>query len=201
MKKITVFVFSGPGGVGKTTLIEKLFKKKWAKEKLVRAISATTRGQRPGEKDGKDYLFISRQEFLRRKRKGYFLESEQVLENFYGTPRFFYDEAVKAKKSLILCIDVKGGSYLKNRLEGSKIITVFILAPNEKDLLTRLKCRNEDKEVIKKRIALAKQELKVAKAYDYRVVNHELEAALEEVEAIIRKETTQKQRRSTGDAT
>jgi guanylate kinase len=192
MEKTTVFVFSGPGGVGKTTLIEKLFKKKWAKEKLVRAISATTRAKRPGEKDGKDYLFVSRPEFLRRKRAGYFLESEQVLENFYGTPRFFYEEALAAKKSLVLCIDVKGGMHLKKHLGGSKIITVFISAPRKEDLLARLKCRNEDKAIIKQRIALAKQELKFAKAYDYRVVNHKLGLALEEAEAIIRREALQK---------
>lgn len=189
MEKTTIFVFSGPGGVGKTTLVEKLFKKKWAKEKLVRAVSATTRSLRPGEKDGKDYLFISRPEFLRRKREKYFLESEQVLEHFYGTPRFFYDEAVKTKKSLILCIDVKGGMYLKKHPGGSKITTIFISAPRKEDLLARLEKRNEDKAVIKQRIALAKQELKFAKTYDYRVVNHKLDAALAEIELIIRKET------------
>ena len=192
MEKTTVFVFSGPGGVGKTTLVERLFKRKWAKEKLVRAISATTRNRRPGEKDGKDYLFISREEFLRRKKEGYFLESEQVLENFYGTPRFFYDEAEKTKKSLVLCIDVKGGMYLKKHLEGSKIITIFISAPGKEELLARLKNRKEEKTVIKKRIALAEQELEFAKAYDYLVINHKLDTALEEIDTIIRKETIKK---------
>lgn len=188
MKKTTVFVFSGPGGVGKTTLVEKLFKKKWAQKKLIRAVSATTRRQRPGEKDGKDYLFVSQAEFLRCKKEGYFLESEQVLENFYGTPRFFYDEAVKTGKSLVLCIDVKGGMYLKKHLKESKITTVFISAPGKEELLERLKNRNEDKAVIKKRIVLARQELDFAKAYDYLVINRKLDTALKEIEAIIRKE-------------
>jgi len=189
MKEAAVFVFSGPGGVGKTTLVERLFKKKWAKEKLVRAISATTRAKRPGEKEGKDYLFISREEFLARKAKKYFLESEQVLENFYGTPKFFYDNAIKDKKSLVLCIDVKGGMYLKKHLKGSRIITIFISAPKKEDLLARLKNRKEETAVIEKRIKLAQQELKFAKAYDYLVINNKLEIALKEIEAIICNET------------
>lgn len=190
MLKPVVFVFSGPGGVGKTTLVAKLFKKTWAKKSLLRGISATTRAKRPGEQDGKDYLFLSRAEFARRKKQGYFLESEQVLDNFYGTPQFFYDDAVKAKKSLVLCIDVKGGMYLKKHLKAAKIITVFISAPKKEDLLARLKNRNEAQTVIRQRIALAKKELKFAGEYDHLVINHKLDAALKEIEIIIRKETT-----------
>ena len=192
MQPPAVFIFSGPGGVGKTTLVEALFKKPWAKKNLVRAISATTRARRPGEKNGKDYLFFTRAEFRRRKNAEYFLETERVLDNFYGTPRKFYTLAAAGKKSLVLCIDVKGAMHLKKTLKSGKITTVFIAAPKPKDLLARLKKRNEKRSIITKRIALAKQELQFIKKYDYVIVNRNVPKAVKEIEAVIKKITAGK---------
>ena len=189
MGKTTVFVFSGPGGVGKTTLVQKLFRSKKIRDNFIRSVSATTRAQRPGEKDGKDYLFLEKADFLAKEKAGYFLETEKVLENYYGTPRYFLDQAEKEKKSLILCIDVKGGMYLKKTVKQSRIVTVFITAPRKQDLLKRLENRAEDQKVIKQRIALAKTELSYLKKYDHVVVNREVEKAAAEIRDILLEET------------
>jgi len=192
MVKPKVFVFSGPGGAGKTTLVERLFNKKKVRANFIKSISATTRGKRPGEADGKDYLFLAKTDFLKKKKAGYFLETEKVLENHYGTPRFFWERAQKEGKGLVLCIDVKGGMYLKKTLKQSKIVTVFITAPREKDLFKRLNKRAENKKVIAERIALAQTELEYAGKYDYVVVNRAIKAAAAEIESILLNEINMK---------
>lgn len=180
-----IFVFSGPGGAGKTTLVDRLFRRKFVRDNFMRTISYTTRRRRPGEKDGRDYFFVAKRGFLRLKRKKFFLEEEKVLENYYGTPKFFFARAREAQKDLILCIDVKGGMYLKKNLKHGKIVTIFISAPTRQDLRRRLGARAEDKEIIKRRIRLAEEELKFAPDYDYLVINQHLKDTLKSLEAIL----------------
>ena len=88
-----VFVISGPGGAGKTTLVDKLFCKKTLRNNFIKGISFTTRKRRPQEKEGRDYFFVSKEEFLRLEKRRFFLENQKVLENYYGTPKFFYKQA------------------------------------------------------------------------------------------------------------
>lgn len=185
MKTPTIIILSGPSGAGKTTLLNKVFRKKNIRNKFVRAISYTTRPIRPKEKNGRDYFFVSKPKFLRLKEKGFFLESQRVLDNYYGTAKYFYDEAAKKNKNLILCIDVKGGLYLKKRKKEGKIITLFIAAPSELDLFKRLKKRTEAMETIQKRIALAKKEMKVSKLYDSIIINKDLDKSIKELEEVL----------------
>lgn len=187
-----IFVFSGPGGGGKTTLVKRLFRKKWTKDNFIKGISATTRQKRPGEKDKRDYIFLSKSEFLKLKKQGFFLENEKVVDNYYGTPKQFYLKAKKQKKHLALCIDVKGGMHLKKTMKQCKIVTIFITAPSQKELQKRMKKREESKKVIKDRIKLAKKELQFSKYYDYLVINQKLDTALEEISSILLKEVENK---------
>ncbi len=180
-----IFILSGPSGAGKTTLLYRLFRKKNIRQKFIRAISCTTRKKRQKERDGKDYYFLDKKTFLSLKKKGFFLETQRVLEDYYGTPRRYYLEAKKKKKDLILCIDVKGGMYLKDKLKDDKIITIFISTPKEKDLLERLKKRIEDEDFIHKRIKLAEKELHFSKHYDYVIINKDLKESLKKLEEIL----------------
>ena len=184
-KTPTIFIVSGPGGAGKTTLVDKLLEKKHIKQNFIRSISATTRKRRPQETEAKDYIFIDKREFLILEKKGFFLENQQVLENHYGTPRFFFNKAKKEKKDLILCIDVKGGMYLKKNFKSAKIITIFVSAPDGKELHRRLKNRAEKEAFIKKRLDLAKKELQFAKYYDYLIVNQKIEDSLKSLESVL----------------
>ncbi len=185
MKKPTAFIFSGPGGAGKTTLVDKLFRKKSIHNRFVKGISFTTRQVRPGEKSGRDYFFISKEEFIKLKKKNFFLESEKVLSDYYGTPKCFLAVAKREKKDLILCIDVKGGMNLRKNFKQGRTVTIFISAPTEKELQARLKKRTEKPEMIKKRINLSKKELQSAQYYDYVIINQDLRTTLNILESIL----------------
>lgn len=187
VKTPTIIILSGPSGAGKTTLLNKIFRKKNIKEKFIRAISYTTRKIRPKEKHGRDYFFIDKRKFLQLKKKNFFLESQRVLDNYYGTARYFYDRAAEENKSLILCIDVKGGMYLKKKRKEGKIVTLFIAAPSELDLFKRLKMRTEAARCIQKRITLAKKEMKVSRQYDSIIINKDLSKSLKELEKVLLK--------------
>jgi len=180
-----IFVISGPGGAGKTTLVNRLFGKKDIQESCLKAVTVTTRGKRPQEKDGQDYFFVTEEEFLKLKGKGFFLESQKILDNYYGTPKLFYGWAKAKGKHLILCIDVKGGMCLKKSLRAGKISTIFIAVPAKAELYRRMGKRAEAKGVIKKRVELAKEEMRFSKYYDYLVVNKDINVTLQELERII----------------
>jgi len=185
MKKVRIFVISGPGGAGKTTIVDKLFAKDKIKKTCIKGITVTTRPIRSKEKEGKDYFFVDEEEFLRLKEKRFFLESQKVLDNYYGTPRLLHLLAKTKKKGLVLVLDVKGGMYLKKNSEVGKIITIFLAAPSEKELCQRMKKRAESKKVITQRVELAKKELQYSKYYDYVVTNKTVEKTLQELQNII----------------
>jgi guanylate kinase len=185
MKNPKVFVISGPGGAGKTTIVERLFSREPIKNSFIKGITVTTRGKRVQEKEGKDYFFVEEEEFLRLKKKKFFLESERVLDNYYGTPKILYALAKQAGKGLILCIDVKGGMHLKSNPKIKRLTTVFLAAPTEKELYRRMKKRADKRGTIKERVKLAKKELQFSKYYDYLVTNRNIEDTLEELEKII----------------
>ena len=185
MKNPKVFVISGPGGAGKTTIVEQLFLRERIKKDFIKGVAITTRDKRPQEKEGKDYFFIEEEEFLRLKKRKFFLESQKILENYYGTPKILYALAKRESKSLILCIDVKGGMHLKEDAKVKKVTTIFLVAPSEKELYRRMKKRAEEKGAIRKRVELAKKELQFSKYYDYLVTNRNIKDTLKELEEII----------------
>lgn len=188
MKKPLLFILSGPSGAGKTTLLDRLFRKKFFREHFLLAVSCTTRKKRPGEKEGRDYFFIDKKTFLRRKREGFFLETQKVVEEYYGTPAFFLQQARKEGKGLVLCIDVKGGRYVQRRVKDAHIISIFVSAPDRNELQARLKKRKEAPSVIRKRIDLAKKELHYLKYYGYLIINKNLSESVQDLEAVLRGE-------------
>ena len=185
MKTPRIFIISGPGGAGKTTIVEKLFTNEKIKKTFIRGITVTTRGKRPKEKEGKDYFFVDEEEFLRLKKNGFFLESQKVLDNYYGTPKILHVLAQRGSKNLLLCIDVKGGMWLKKSPKIKKITTIFLAAPTKKELYRRMKKRDEAKKIIEKRVKLAKKELQFSKYYDYLVTNRNIQDTVKELEEII----------------
>jgi len=184
-KKTKIFIVSGPGGVGKTTILNTLFKKKRIKADFMKGIAVTSRPKRANEEEGRDYFFVDEGEFLWLKKKKFFLESQRVLDYYYGTSKLFFTLAKKKKKDLVLCLDVEGTAYLKKNFKGGKIITVFISAPNKKELYERMKKRDETKDAIKKRVELAKKEVKFSKEYDFVIINKDIKSTLKKLEKII----------------
>lgn len=176
-----IFIISAPSGCGKTTLIGRLLN---AGLGLSRSTSFTTRKQRRGEVNKKDYYFITLHTFENMKRRGGFLEWAKVINNYYGTPRKFVESKLKACKDVLLNIDVKGAMQVKRKCPDA--VSIFLLPPSLTELNERLKRRStETKLEIKKRLSLAKYEITKSRSYDYRVVNDNIERALEKIIAII----------------
>ena len=176
-----IFVISSPSGGGKTTICRIILKES---PELSYSISVTSRCPRLGEEDGKDYFFISKEEFDKKIGKGEFAEWAEVHGHRYGTPRNSLEEALRSGRDIILDIDVKGALKIKERYKGSCLI--FLLPPSLETLAARLKKRKTDDEKdIEKRLAKAKEEMAFLKEYDYAVVNQNLSKAVEEVRAII----------------
>lgn len=175
-----LLVISGPSGVGKGTIVRALKKRR---TDVVESISCTTRAPREGEKDGREYFFLSKAEFLRRIEENGFLEYDAHFENYYGTPKAFVEEQLKTK-SVILEIDVEGALKVKKVRPDS--VLVMIAPPSVEELKSRLVGRNtETEEQIEKRLARLEYELSKAKEYDFVVVNDDLESAIKQVEGII----------------
>lgn len=183
-----IIILSGPSGSGKTTLHQKLLKNPTLKRRLVRSLSATTRAPRPGEKDGVDYIFLTKKDFLACKKRGEFLESMKVFDNYYGTPLSKVQEALDRGKSILLCIDVKGAEVVsKKRPDALKI---FVKTPTLADLKQRLRNRGtESAKTLNLRLNIAKEELKQAGRYHYVIVNDRLLRAYKELAKLILRET------------
>lgn len=182
-----LFVLSAPSGSGKTTLCRKLAGFSSDGRKLVRSVSATTRSPRKGEKEARDYFFISPKEFNRRRKAGQFLEWARVLGQFYGTPRGFVQENLRRGNDVLLSIDVRGARQVRRKTK--RAVLIFVLAPSFEELTERLKKRStESLREISRRLNLAKQEMRRAKEYNYVVVNDKISQALARLKAIIRLE-------------
>jgi len=184
MKKGRIIIISGPSGSGKTTLNRKLLQSKRLKKKLVKSISVTTRLARLGEKNGRDYLFVSRKLFLFKKRAGHFLEWQKVFDNYYGTPRKAVEQLIKSGKSVLLCIDVKGARTVSRKCPDA--IKIFIMPPSLVILNERLAKRGtETPTSLSLRLAIAQREMKEASQYQYVLVNDQLTIASNRLESII----------------
>jgi guanylate kinase len=154
------------------------------KPELVLSVSATTRPARPGERQGIDYEFISRPEFMARRYRGGFLEWAEVFDQFYGTPRAPVDVALAQGQDVILELDIQGALAVK-RIRPEAVL-VFIEPPSFDDLLLRLRGRGtEDPETISKRVKAAYEEVKNKGLYDHIVVNADVNKAREELVRIL----------------
>lgn len=176
-----LLVLSSPSGGGKTTIAKQLL---LARDDLGYSVSATTRPMRAGEVDGRDYHFLSRDEFLRRESASDFLESATYGGELYGTLRSEIDRLIAAGKTVVLDIEIKGARQVRAQMPTA--VHVFVLPPSAAVLVGRLTGRNtESAHVLRERVARAADELKAVGEYDYVVVNEDLLAAVAQVAAIL----------------
>ncbi|MBI5346671.1 MAG: guanylate kinase [Chlamydiae bacterium] len=179
LKKGLFFVVSAPSGTGKTTLVRKLTKEL---DSIIESVSFTTRKPRAGEIEGVDYFFVSEKEFLAKVKRKEFLEYAKVLGNYYGTSRTWVNKHLTNKKHVVLVIDTQGALQLKGKINGAFI---FIAPPNLDELKSRLLQRDNDKKSMKKRVDLAKKELKISHKYDYNIINEDLHVTYEILRSIV----------------
>ena len=150
-------------------------------------MSVTTRQRRPQEKHGRDYLFITKKQFLYKKHAGHFLESQKVFDNYYGTPKKNVSDLLRRGKNVLLCIDVKGAKVIRRHFPEAVAIFIKTLSLNE--LKRRLLSRgSEDKKTINLRLKIARQELGEALHYKHIVINDSLFKALNRLKKIITSE-------------
>ncbi len=174
-------LFSGPSGVGKDTVLDIVLNKD---KNLQKSISLTTREIRDNETDGKDYYFISTDKFNEMINNGQVLEFAQYGSNFYGTPKAPIDKWLDEGRTVILKIEVQGASKIKELYPDS--VGIFVLPPSMDELENRLRSRGtEDEEDIRKRLEIAREEVKHSTDYDYVVINDDLESASDNVIAIV----------------
>lgn len=180
-------VISGPSGVGKSTITGRLVERTGA----VRSVSATTREPREGEADGQDYDFVSRDRFREMIAGGEMLEWAEVFGNYYGTPAAPVSRAVRAGRTVVLEIDVQGGVQVYAKAPEATFI--LVLPPSREELERRLRGRrSEDEASLARRLAEAEKEIEIARtsgAYQYEVVNDDLETAIGRVVDIVNQES------------
>ncbi|MEA2140138.1 MAG: guanylate kinase [Solirubrobacteraceae bacterium] len=176
-----VFVITGPSGVGKGTLIRGLMERM---DGLELSVSATTRAPRPGEIDGVDYHFLSREEFDRRVARGDFVEHADYAGRSYGTLRTELEERVAAGVPVVLEIEVQGARQVRATMP--EAVQVFIAPPSPEALRTRLIGRGtDDAEEVERRLKVAEQELAAQPEFGHVVVNDRLDDALNQLTAIV----------------
>lgn len=179
-----IFIISAPSGAGKSTLIKRLFRKM---PKLRFSVSCTTRAPRKGEKDGREYFFVNKDEFRKMIRKGEFAEWAKVHTNYYGTPKSYLKEVTGRGYDILLDIDVQGALSLHGKYPDAPMI--FIEPPSFEELERRIRGRGKDSEAaIRVRLRNARREMKYACMYGYRVVNNTVPSAVRELESIIKAE-------------
>lgn len=184
MDKGLLFIISGPSGVGKGSIRELVMKD--SSLNLTYSVSLTTREKRPHEVDGKDYYFVSEEEFYKNIEKGNFLEYNLFVGHSYGTPKDKVEEQLDKGKNVLLEIDVNGAKQVMSTFKG-KLVTIFILPPSLEELEKRIRSRSTENESdIEKRLARAKNEIALQSEYDYRVVNQDLKIASEQICQIIK---------------
>jgi guanylate kinase len=186
--KGAIIVLSGPSGSGKTTLAEMLVREPSLRKKLCRSISFTTRPRRTGERDKRDYFFISEAEFRRKRKAKKILEWTRYLGYYYGTDRDFLEDRLRIFRGIVLCLDVVGALRVK-RMFPSRAVIIFVLPPSVKELYRRIRSRaaSTTETEINRRLAAAREEVKAARAYDYRVKNKDLRKAIERLTRIVRR--------------
>src|ERR1700743_2429540 len=186
-----MFVLSSPSGAGKTTLSRLLIERMSG---LKMSVSATTRPMRPGEVEGRDYLFVDKARFEQMAERDELLEWATVFDNRYGTPRAPVEAALAAGQDVLFDIDWQGTQQLRSR-SGNDVVSVFILPPSVQALEQRLHTRAQDSdEVIRGRMKKAGDEMSHDDAYDYIIVNDNIGIAFEAVKSILRAEQLKRER-------
>ena len=187
-----VVVISGPSGAGKSSFVKALLRGNG--EDLTYSVSATTRAKRPHEIEGKDYFFLTRDEFQRRVNAGDFVEHAQVHGEMYGTLRSQIERVLESGRNVLLDVDVQGGQAVRRVYPDA--VLIFVLPPSIEDLEERLRARGTDREDrIKVRLENAQREIALMREYDYAVVNDDLETATQQVLAIVEAERCRASRR------
>ena len=177
-----LFIIAAPSGAGKTSLLKTLLT---LDSSLQISISHTTRPPRPGETNGKDYHFISTEQFKALQKRDEFLEWAQVFDNHYGTSKTWVNEQLDQGKNIILEIDWQGAQQVRQHIE--HCISIFILPPSRAALLQRLHKRGQDSErVIQRRMRDAVADMRHYKEFDYIVINDVFETAVDDLHAIVR---------------
>lgn len=176
-----LFIVSAPSGAGKTSMVNALLD---SNKEIALSISYTTRAPRPGETDGKDYHFVSRDKFLQMAQHGDFLESAEVYGNLYGTSQSWIKKELASGHDILLEIDWQGAAQVRKLMP--QAISIFILPPSLASLESRLKGRGQDStEVIARRVQAAQEDISHADEFDYVIINDKLDEALRQLSAVI----------------
>lgn len=182
MNRGKLIVVSAPSGAGKTTIVRTMMAKY---PSMLFSVSATTRPQRAGEKEGKDYFFLPKEEFERRIKAGELVEWEEIYGNYYGTLKSEVDRALHTGRIMMFDIDVKGGLSIKQRYPDDTVL-IFIKPPSVEALHRRLLDRKtEDEATVARRMTRVPMELEKGNEFQYQVINDDLQTALAEVEKIL----------------
>lgn len=182
-------VISAPSGAGKSSLCQRLLN--WS-PRLMYSVSCTTRAPRVGEQHGRDYFFLSREEFEQRLAADEFLEHAEYNGHYYGTPRRFVEEQLAAGNDVLLDIEVQGARQVMERVRGGRfaypqaLVTIFLMPPSLELLEQRLRCRGTDNpETIRRRLAIAEREMAQWRMYDYVIISGTLDDDFEHGRAIL----------------
>lgn len=180
-----LIILSGPSGVGKGTIRQEIIGDNSLN--LFYSVSMTTRKQRPGETEGVDYYYVSKEEFQRNIDNGNLLEWAEFVGNRYGTPKDKIDAQLALGRNVLLEIETKGAQQVLEKCAGPNLVSIFILPPSLEELESRIRGRGtESDEVIRERVNKAREELVKQKLYQYKVVNDDLKRASQEIVSIIR---------------
>jgi len=177
----SLFIVSAPSGAGKTSLVHALLN---INPQIDLSVSYTTRNPRPGEHDGKDYHFVSRDTFLAMAKRGEFLESAEVYGNLYGTSQAWIGQENAKDRDILLEIDWQGAAQIRRLFSGC--VSIFILPPSMEALEQRLRGRGKDNaEVIARRMAAVREDVAHVAEFDYVIINDNLNEALRELNAVV----------------
>ena len=178
-----LIIISSPSGAGKSTLCKMIVQN----DPLIRlSVSATTRKKRPQEIPGQHYHFVNREKFIQMKSNQEFLESAEVFDNFYGTPKKTVDDALNNGHCVLFDIDWQGARQIKEKFSTDQIVSIFILPPSIQELERRLRARAQDpEEIVQARMHEARNEISHYEEYDFMVVNDDLNSSYQKIRSII----------------
>ena len=184
MGKGILVIVSGLSGAGKGTICKRLLEK-YPEFEL--SISVTSRDPRPGEEHGREYFFVTTEEFEEKIRKGQLLEHARYVDRYYGTPKDWVEERLEKGKNVILEIELQGAFQVKDKIPGT--ILVFVMPPSMEELERRLRGRGtETEEQIQRRLARAIEEMEYVDRYDYVIINEEVEKSVDMLYDIVHRE-------------
>lgn len=186
-----LIIISSPSGAGKSTLCKMIVHN----DPLIRlSISATTRKKRPQEIPGQHYFFVSREKFIQMQEKQEFLESAEVFDNLYGTPRKMVDDSLKNGHCVLFDIDWQGARQIKEKYSANQIVSIFILPPSTQELERRLRARAQDpEEIVMERMRKARSEISHFSEYDYLIINDDLNNSYLKIRSIIESKRVEQQ--------